>query len=132
MNSTSGFVPGSCLQQRFDSFTEWSEVLLDHSPRRVQLHAELVMDEYVAHTGNLFPRNLRGKIASRLSDLLDGLADDLKIANDGVLHHRVCVESLTSVNCVAFDPCDGIPDVLQIDPVFLHSGTASARIRSSR
>lgn len=44
------------VKDRVDTGTEARELLVDDLPDEIEVNAEIVMDEFVAHPGNLSPR----------------------------------------------------------------------------
>ena len=65
--------------------------------------------------------------------IFNGLADDLKVANYGILGFAVFKESHFACLHIYFDPADTVMYVMDIDSlVFAHNGAASPRMRSLR
>ena len=53
-----------------------------------EIHTEVIMREAIAHAGDLLPRDLRATVLRRIGELLDGLSNDLELANDSVMAVR--------------------------------------------
>lgn len=58
----------------------------------VQIDAEVIVDQNVAHPGDLTPRNLRRPVAERTRHALGGFSENLEVANDGVDRLSVTAE----------------------------------------
>jgi hypothetical protein len=58
---------------------------LNHIPDECEIHAEVFMDELVAHTGDLPPWHHWLQSACAVRDALDRLADDLDVPDDSIL-----------------------------------------------
>ena len=58
--------------------------------------------------GDLLPRDLRATVLRRIEELLDGLANDLELANHGVLAHPLGHERVAAHRCVLLDVVDGV------------------------
>jgi hypothetical protein len=58
---------------------------LNHIPDESEIYAEVFVDELVAHAGDLPPGHRRLQSACAVRDALDCLADDLDVADDGIL-----------------------------------------------
>ena len=63
-------------------------------------------------------------------DALGGLADDLEVADHGVLGASITHELVATTDGVGLDPLDALQDVDQVEAFVSHSGTASASTRS--
>lgn len=101
-------------------------------PDQLKVNAEVVMNELVPHPGHLPPWHTRRTLAQWLRDALGGLANNLQVADDGILDHRPGEELIPAGLRISECPINGISDVQQIDALVLQSATASARIRSRR
>jgi hypothetical protein len=69
-----------------NEWKEGREVLPNSSPDRLEVHAKVIVDELVAHAGDVSPRNLRVLLANtgwdffrRLSDYLQGMYDGIAV-----------------------------------------------------
>src|SRR5438874_6681267 len=90
------------------------------------------MNQNIPHASDLLPRNPGSLEPGRLRKSLHGFADDLQVANDRVLDNLLLQEGLFSAGGVRSNLRNTIGDVPQINQIVLHSGTASAKIRSAR
>ena len=119
-------------EQCADFRAERLEMLGDDKPDGFELDAEIVMDQYVAHAGDLLPRNVGIGRPKLVREAFDGFTDDFKIAYDCILRHYIVEKLVASAGRVVLDSLDRIANVQEINAIFLHSGTASESIRCSR
>src|SRR5439155_324339 len=89
---------------------------------------KIVMGELVTHPGDLSPWNVRVGSRQTRRQSFDGLADDLQVANHGVLRLTVRHEGVATSRRVRNDGVDRVAHVQQVDAIVLHTATASARI----
>lgn len=78
----------------------------DDVPHDVEGDAEIVVNDAVAHSGDVLPGYLGMRVASLRRHLLHGLAHDLEITDDGVLRPYVGAEALLAVLCLEHDALD--------------------------
>jgi hypothetical protein len=64
--------------------------------------------------------------------MLNGLANDFKVTDDGILGFPVFEEEFPARLGVVSNIGEGILNVEEVDAVILHKGAALARIRSLR
>jgi len=57
----------------------------DYRPDRLEINAEIMMDQHIPHAGDLLPRYPGMRLSETLGHILCRLADDFEIADDGVL-----------------------------------------------
>ena len=123
----------SCaLQQSPDGLFELRQFLFNDSPNDFQVHAEIIVNDFVAHAGELLPRDFWFARPCFVRELLDSLADDFERAQRGVPSHALGEERVAPCAGVRGDVSESIADMLQIDAVVAHSAWASVRIRSCR
>ena len=80
------------LQRILDFFEKGLEFLVNDIPDNVQVYPEILVDESVAGSSDLFPRNRRVVYLHRFRDVLCCFADNLNISNDRVLSFCVLDE----------------------------------------
>ena len=71
-----------------NTFTQLRQVVNNHLPNRLHLHPEVVMDQHVAHAGDLRPRHVGIDRTNLVGQAFDRLADDFEMAEDGILNDR--------------------------------------------
>jgi len=91
----------------------------------MQVHAEILVNQLVAHSGNLLPGDLRPAGLRHFGQILHRLADHFQIEHHGILDYRAGKKCISTLGCVFSNPADCVSNVEQINPVGLHSGTAS-------
>jgi hypothetical protein len=64
-------------------------MLSDDQPDGFELDAKIVMDQNVAHPGDLFPGDVRIGQSEFLRESLDCFTDDFKIAYHRILRHVI-------------------------------------------
>ena len=64
--------------------------------------------------------------------MFNGLANDFKVTDDGILGFPVFEEKFPSRTCVLLNVGEGIMNMEEINAIILHKGAALARIRSLR
>lgn len=101
-------------------------------PHEGIVDAEVVVDELVAHSSDLPPRDVGVLAPQGRREALGRLADNLELSDDCVLGPTVGVELRLAAGCLLGDVPKGIPDVEEEVAVRLHRGTAEARMRSCR
>jgi hypothetical protein len=94
-------------------------------PDTRQADSKVVVDQDVAEAGDSPPIDLRPGRLQRLGQSLAGLGQRLEVAQDSVLGLTIRKERLFSFGDVLFNSFQTFADVDQIEPVALHSGTAS-------
>ena len=72
---------GIVVKDRLDTRTELRELLVDDLPDELQVNAEIVMDELIAHAGDLPPRQVWVRLREASRKLLHRFADDLEVAS---------------------------------------------------
>src|SRR5262249_49194279 len=82
------------------------QIALHDVPDQREIHAEVLVDQLVAHPGDQSPRHLRLQGAGGFGDSLDGLADDLDVADHSILGLTVEEEGFPPVDRVAQDGVD--------------------------
>ena len=105
------------------------QVVLGCVPDRVQVNAEVVVDQLVTHPGDIFPGRLRVSGAHDIRQPLYGLADDDELTDDAVLNECILQKVVLGAAFeVPFDERDALQDVRQVDTVvtILH-GTVRLR-----
>lgn len=108
-------------------FPEPRQLALDHLPDQLEAHAQIVVDQLVAHPRYSAPPDLWGGCARLLGELLDGLSDHLEVSKHGVLDQRIREEPVSAAFRIALDSGDRVEDVQQVRTVpFGQSGTAPA------
>src|ERR1700722_2026024 len=112
--------------------TQVWQFLFHHIPHEHKVNTKVFVDELVAHSGDLPPLNRRVESTSALRNSLDRLADDLDIADHGVLRLAVREERLLAVGGVVRDGVDRLDRVREVSTLVLHRTTASAYIRSRK
>jgi hypothetical protein len=60
----------------------------DNIPDQIEIDGEVVMNETVAHSTDLPPGHFGAKTLDLIAQRLDSLADDLEIADHGILDDR--------------------------------------------
>ncbi len=84
------------LDQRFDLEAQRRKLAFDDVPYEREVHTEVLVDELVAHPGDLPPRDVRLECAGAIRQALDGLTDDLDVAGDRVLGLAIREEGVAS------------------------------------
>lgn len=101
-------------------------VLLHDIEDNVAIHTEILMDENVAETADLRPRDLRVYPSDLVGEMIHSFPDDLQVALDGVLGHlrigRVNTKGF-GISGTAVDRLEHIVNALR--RVAPHSSTAS-------
>ena len=87
-------------------------------PYCFNVHTEVVMNQFVSHSGNILPRNFRINDAQVFGNAFDGFANDFKLSDDSILKEMIGFKS---------DPADPfqilgnalgcIDDVVEIDRI---------------
>ena len=94
------------------------QVALDRLPDDFQVHLVVAVGDTVSHRVHDLPGNvivLRSELRSHTLDVVRRLADDLDVADHGVLHPFVVQERhLIHVRCLAVDAFDGFEDVPEV------------------
>ncbi len=75
-------LPGP-LEQDHDGRFQRKQITLHDAPDQCEIHTKVIVRESIAHAGDLLPRDLRATVLRRIGKLLDGLANDFELANDG-------------------------------------------------
>jgi hypothetical protein len=92
-----------------------------------------MMDEHIAESCETFPRNFRMNVAVFVGDALSGFADNLKVADNGILDQRVREKSLPAPGRIIKNPVATLKYLGQVNPrIFGHIGLASFNIRLRR
>src|SRR5450759_424798 len=115
-----------------DLLLEKGKVVLHDIPDDLDRDAEVVVDDPVPHPGHALPRDVGVCGAGARRDLLGGLADDLKVANDSVLGFQILAEGGLAGGRERENSGNRLVDVPEIDEIILHSGTASAKTLARR
>ena len=66
-------------------FREAGNIFLYGYPYQIQVNSKILMNEFVAHTGNLAPGHDGLLISDVVRQLLSGLTDNFESPQDGVL-----------------------------------------------
>lgn len=77
-------------------YLSFGQIVPDCRPDYFQIDKEILMDRHVGLGAHLRPRKpgmLLDKVRRNAVDLVHGLADDLDVANNGVLNLRVLLKS---------------------------------------
>lgn len=127
-----GLARAELVKDRLDTRTEACELLVDDLPDEIKINAEVVMDELVAHAGDLPPRQVRVRPREASREPLYRLPDDLEVAEHRVLRLPICEELRATAGRVRHDGTNGVTNMEQVRAVVLHNALASARIRSRR
>jgi hypothetical protein len=99
---------------------------------QVQVDSEIFVNEFVPHARNLLPGDGRMRSGQGSRYMFNGLANDFKVTDDGILGFPVFEEKLPSRTCVFLNVGEGIMNMEEINAIILHKGAALARIRSLR
>jgi hypothetical protein len=83
-------------QENDDSSPRCRQLSRHHVPDEIEIHTEVVVSELVSHPGHLAPWHPRRPLPQGRRHTLRGLADDLKIPDDGVLDQRRNEELVSS------------------------------------
>ena len=113
------------LDQRFDLGAQRRKLAFDDVPHERKVYAKVLVDELVAHPGDLPPRDTRLECTAAIRQTLDGLTDDLDVADDRVLGLAIREEGVAAVGGVVEDRFDCIQYVEQVGAFIPHSGMAS-------
>ena len=70
-------------------FLQLREILAQRAPQDIPVHAEVVVNEPIAHASDLGPLHIAVRLSERLGQVLDCLADDFEISDDRVLSFDV-------------------------------------------
>jgi len=97
--------------QGLDRRLELVQVSFHDTPHQRKIHTEVAVRQTIAHAGDLLPRDLRATLLRGARELLDGLANDLELANDGVLAHALGHESVAAHRRVFFNVLDCVVNV---------------------
>ena len=62
-------------------------------PDRFYVHAEVVMNQFVPHSGNILPWHFRINNAQVFGNALDGFTNDFKLSDDSVLKEMIRFKS---------------------------------------
>jgi len=73
------------IQNQGYFFLEGREIGNNSFPNGCQIDAEILMDQFVPHAGNIFPGNIGVSFLYILGKVLRRLADNLELANDPIL-----------------------------------------------
>ena len=112
-------------------FELW-QFLFNGGPNDFEVYTEIIVNDFVAHAGDLLPCDSRFARPCFVREILDSLADDFELAQCGVLSHALGEERVAPCARVRGDVSESVADMLQIDAVVAHSAWASVRIRSCR
>lgn len=104
--------------------------MLHYLPHQVEVHAEVLVDQYVAEAGDLLPRHMATPTTEGARHILGRLANDLEVPENGIPNHRLGPEALPSPLGIRLDEIDGVENVAQVRKIIRHRGTASRRTRS--
>ena len=99
-------------------------------PYTIQVDPFVRVYQNVSETGHETPWNLRMCFAVGLGNSLRRFTNDLKIADYGILKHRIVVKFLLAVLSVALDFLRTLQNMGEVDArIFLHKGLASFKMR---
>jgi hypothetical protein len=88
---------------------------LNRVPHQLQINTKVVVNELVAHLRDLRPGNARLRLKKGRRHTLDGRADDLELANHGVLDQGgVSKCRFVDVYEINLDPANSLEDVAEI------------------
>ena len=65
------------------------ETLYHHFPDDIEVHTEVLMNQYVAHPRHASPRNFRIRLSQISRKIPSRFPDDFQVADNRVLDHRV-------------------------------------------
>jgi hypothetical protein len=71
-------------EERLHLVREARHLVRDHVPHDVEIDAEVGVDQDVTEAADLRPLDVRGSFPDGGRDLLDGLPDDLQVADDRI------------------------------------------------
>ncbi len=118
------------LHERLDPPLQGRQITLHDPPDLAEVHSRIFVDQNVPQAAETAPGNLRGPVTRLWREALRGLADDLQVPDHCILRLWVSHEGVPTVGCVRFYTPHAFQDVNKIEAVVVHSGTASATIRS--
>jgi hypothetical protein len=99
-------------------------------PYTIQVNPFVRVYQNVSETGHETPWNLRMRFAVRLGNSLRRFTNDLKIADHGVLKHRIVLKFFLAILSLALDFLRALQNVGEVDArIFLHKGLASFKMR---
>ena len=104
-------------QQAIHDFGELGQALVHDRPHDLQVHAEVAVDENVAHARHQVPGDLRRLCLGRRGDPLGRLADDLEVADHRILQQRRGEEGLLALVGVAVNPVNRVANMQQVGTV---------------
>jgi len=90
---------------------KFRQFLLDDSPYDFEVHAEIVVNDFVAHPCDLLPRDVRLAGFCFVGEVLDRLADHLELAECGVLSHALVEERIAARAGVSRNVLQRVADV---------------------
>ena len=99
------------------------QILVHGEPDHGEVHAQIVVDQFVAHAGDVGPGNLAMLGAEFSRNLFDGFPEDFQLPDGGILDLPIFWERFSVVPVgVLPDLAQGIQHVPEIDPViFRHA-----------
>lgn len=68
---------------------EYRQVFNGREPHLVKIHTEVVVNEFVAHSGNVIPRNMRVLAAQLARQPFGGLANNFDLPDDSILDEGI-------------------------------------------
>ena len=85
-----------------------------------------------AHSGDLFPRDVRLPRFGFVGQILDSFADHFEFSKCGILSHPLGEKRLSSSTRLGPDVLESVADMFEVSAIVFHKEAASARIRSCR
>ena len=101
-----------------------------HVPDFIEVDADVVVDEDVAHAADRFPIEWRQAASGFLRNAFGCLADHFDVADDGVLQLLRGQKGFSAGFYETGDAAAAFQHVMEIEPVVFHKGVASRRILS--
>lgn len=105
----------------FHRLLELQEILFDDIPDLIEIHAHVVVNQYVSKTGYTASGHVWILPQELWRQALDGLTDHFEVPNDGILQDVRLHVSLTPFLGAVLDAPDALCDVIEV-----HASRSSA------
>lgn len=106
------------------------DVIRNNFPHKIQIHAEVIVDDQVPKAAHLLPGNFRRPRLRFCIDATSGFREYLKIPENCVLDKGLRQKYIPTVADVSLNSTDTFEYVLCIKAIPIQNGTASCNIAS--
>jgi len=77
----------------FNPLLQNRDIITCCEPYRFYIHAEVIMNQFVTHSGNILPWDFRIDDAQVFGNTFDGFTNDFKLSNDSILEQMIHFKS---------------------------------------